>query len=430
MLDLTKMSKKPIDYKIYSVIKLRDKYGFRVKLIYADNTTKTMQLGGYNKKSKAKEARDDIVADIKNNVFVYYDKIKFSDFAEAWLEQISKPLIVYNSYMSYRNVIQNYAIPFFKNKYLTSINIGTIKSFYNNLEDKSISVLRIAKYVISIMFKYAKANNLIRINPTDNVKFSKKVDDKPYGILDIDVNKTLTIEQAKKLIESSKNTPIYLQILFALLTGLRKSEIHGLKYTDIDWNKKKMYINRQLGVNLHKNKNECKKKTVTKQEVKLKTKSSKREIDIPDMLYEALLEERIKYEKNRKRRINDKTSPFIDENYICCSTYGHSRSAGFIRPYFIKLLEENNLPKIRFHDLRHTYTTILLINNGSLKAVSSLLGHASTMVTLSNYYDTQNIVIDCTNELNSIIYNTHQKKVTNDVMIDLDLNLIIKREMR
>jgi hypothetical protein len=49
------------------------------------------------------------------------------------------------------------------------------------------------------------------------------------------------------------------------------------------------------------------------------------------------------------------------------------------------------------------------------------------MVTLSNYYDTQNIVIDCTNELNSIIYNTHQKKVTNDVMIDLDLNLIIKR---
>ena len=155
---------------------------------------------------------------------------------------------------------------------------------------------------------------------------------------------------------------------------------------------------------------------------------SKREIEIPDMLYQALLEERIKYEKNKKRRINDKVYPFQDDNYICCSTYGHSRSKGFIRPYFIKLLEENNLPKIRFHDLRHTYTTILLMNNGSLKTVSTLLGHASTMVTMNNYFDVKNIIIDCTNELNRLIEKIHPKKIIEENIINIDLNLIIKKK--
>ena len=147
------------------------------------------------------------------------------------------------------------------------------------------------------------------------------------------------------------------------------------------------------------------------------------------MLYEALLEERIKYEKNKRRRINDKTNLFIDENYICCSTYGHSRSRGFVRPYFIKLLEDNNLPKIRFHDLRHTYTTLILMNNGSLKAVSTLLGHSSTMITLNNYFNVHDIVIDCTNFLNSIIAKTYHKKDTKIEIIDLNLNLLIKREV-
>jgi integrase len=428
MLNLAELTKKPIKYHVYNVTRLKDKYGYKIKFEYADDTIRIHQFGGFKKKSEAKEARDNAVADIKNNKFVYYGNIKFKDFAIAWLEQISKPNIAYNSYMSYRNVIKNYAIPFFKEMYLTTINIGHITNFYNKATDKS-SVLRIIKYVLGIMFQYTKENNLTRVNPTIGVKIQKNEEEKQYGVLNIDTSKTLTIEQTKILIEASKSTPIYLEILFALLTGLRKSEIHGLKYTDIDWSKKKIYITRQLGVDPNKNKEECKKKTITKQEIKLKTRSSKREIDIPDMLYEALLEERIKYEKNKRRRINDKTNLFIDENYICCSTYGHSRSRGFVRPYFIKLLEDNNLPKIRFHDLRHTYTTLILMNNGSLKAVSTLLGHSSTMITLNNYFNVHDIVIDCTNFLNSIIAKTYHKKDTKIEIIDLNLNLLIKREV-
>ena len=58
---------------------------------------------------------------------------------------------------------------------------------------------------------------------------------------------------------------------------------------------------------------------------------------------EAILEERQKYEKNRKRRINDKNNPFYDGNYICCSTYGKPRSSGFHANYYKKLLEEKGI---------------------------------------------------------------------------------------
>ena len=68
------------------------------------------------------------------------------------------------------------------------------------------------------------------------------------------------------------------------------------------------------------------KKMLTKQRIKLKTKNSERVLDIPDYLFEVILEERKKYEKNKRRRINDKNNPFLDQGYVCCSTYGKPRS--------------------------------------------------------------------------------------------------------
>ncbi len=140
---------------------------------------------------------------------------------------------------------------------------------------------------------------------------------------------------------------------------------------------------------------EGKPKTFTKQEIDVKTESSHREIPIPDILFEAILEERQKYEKNRRRRINDKTNPFCDMNYICCSTYGKPRSKDFHWKYFKQLLEENNLPNIRWHDLRATYCTILLKNEFNSKAVSKLMGHATEIITIDVYGDNQEIIEDC-----------------------------------
>ena len=94
---------------------------------------------------------------------------------------------------------------------------------------------------------------------------------------------------------------------------------------------------------------------ITKQEVSLKTRSSKRVLDIPDIVFNAILEQHRIYEKNRRRR----PGQFQDEGYICCSSYGRPQSASYCYKEYKRLLSDNGLPNIRFHDLRHTYSRIL-----------------------------------------------------------------------
>ena len=269
---------------------------------------------------------------------------------------------------------------------------------------------------------FAVTHNLISSDPTKDVYLPKDVNYGKYGFLKIDTSKVLNEDQVKILIETSKNTPIYLHILFAVIMGLRKQEINGLKYSDVDFVNKKIHICRQLGVQANSNKDDFDLKTYTKQEIPLKTKNSDRVLDIPDIVFEAIVEERKKYERNRSRRINDKTHPFLDLDYICCSTYGHPRSKEFHRKYFKNLLKENNLPDIRFHDLRHTCATMLLNQGFSVKAVSIMLGHGSTIITTDVYYDKSCLVIDLSDELNRYIDKVKPINKINEDVVDVATN--------
>lgn len=106
---------------------------------------------------------------------------------------------------------------------------------------------------------------------------------------------------------------------------------------------------------------------------------------------------------NKRRRQNDKTNPFRDWGYVCCSTYGKPRSKGFVFSYFKQIKEQNNLPDLSWHKLRTTYTTLLAKNNFSLKAIAVLLGHSSEIVTFINYTDKNEIIYDCLTELEPFI---------------------------
>lgn len=180
------------------------------------------------------------------------------------------------------------------------------------------------------------------------------------------------------MLEKSRDTPIHMHILFSVLMGLRCSEILGLKYDDVDYINRTIRVQRQLGRVKGSRKGDYPLKTLTKQEIGLKTTSSYRELPIPDYVFDAILEERARYDKNKRRRSKE----FQDLGYICCSSYGRPRSRGYHWKCYKKLLEENVLPDIRWHDLRSTYSTILLKNDFNPKAVAKLMGHAKETVTL------------------------------------------------
>lgn len=110
---------------------------------------------------------------------------------------------------------------------------------------------------------------------------------------------------------------------------------------------------------------------IRRQEIKLKTSSSRREVLIPDHVFEAILEEQKLFEKRRNRRKKD-----------------------FHRKHYKKLLKDNGLPDIRRRDLRSTFCTLLLKNDFSPKAVSKLIGHAKEIILVDVYGDNANIIPD------------------------------------
>ena len=276
---------------------------------------------------------------------------------------------------------------------------GDVQKLYNTKAEYSISVARMVKTVVNVSFRYALNHKFIASNQAEGIRLPGKVEKKPYHARNIDNQKTLTLNQIMILLEASRDTPIHMQVLFNVLMGLRRSEINGLKYSDVDYVNRTLTVQRQLGKKRKGRKGDFKPKTFTKQEIALKSESSYRELPIPDYVFEAILEERKKYEKHKNRRKKE----FQDLDYICCSTYGRPRSKGYHFQHYKKLLADNGLPDIRWHDLRSTFCTLLLKNDFSPKAVSKLMGHAKEIITMDVYGDNKGIIEDCIPEIAGFI---------------------------
>lgn len=212
-----------------------------------------------------------------------------------------------------------------------------------------------------------------------------------------------------------------MQILFNVLMGLRRQEINGLKYSDIDYINRTLSVERQLGKELNRTPNAANDKSKTKKELPLKTSSSKRELPIPDYVFETILEERKIYERNRSHR----GSRFSDLDYICCSRDGKPRSKDFHWKHYKNLLKSTGLPDIRWHDLRSTFCTLLLKSDFNPKAVSKLMGHAKELITLDVYGDNSSIIPEEIPELLSYMEDVLPKKKAGQSMESSTLDIVI-----
>lgn len=428
-MDFAIEQRKYVNFKVYSVTKIKKKYGYRIILIYEDGTEVPTQRSGYATKKEANDARNITITELYNVTFVISNKVNVKTYFAYWLEKVKKIEITDDSYKAYKNIVYNYVIPKLGSLKMLTLNRSHIQKLYNEVFAFSQDVAKLCKTVMNCALEYALEHNIISSNPTKGVNLPKGVKKNPYRIRKIDIKKTLNEEQIKLLIEKAKNTPIYLQVLFAVLMGLRKGEINGLKYSDIDYIHRTLKIQRQLGKKANIDNSELKVGEYTKQEIKVKTYSSNRELEIPDIVFEAILEERKKYERNKNRRINDKTTPFKDYGFICCSTYGNPRSKTFHFKYWKQLLKENNLPDIRFHDLRASYITLLLKNNINEKAVSKQLGHSTEIITVDVYGDNAEIIEDCLNELEPFIESVRPKIIIKENDFSNDSELLEQQEI-
>lgn len=408
-MDLSEMELKPyVSYDVSNVLTIKGKYGFRVTLVYEDGNKKVKQHAGYEKKAEANKARNNVIGQLHTGTYIVYPNIKVGEFLEYWLEYVMRPENTFtaNSYHTYRNCIRNHIVPQLGNLKLSTLNRGHLHKLYKKLAEEYISIPKLAKTIMNTSMRYALKKHLIAANPCKDVNLPKKISKTSYHTIEVKEAETYTLDQVKKLIGASKDSKIHMQLVFALLMGLRKSEINGVKYSDVDFNHRKLKIQRQLGEDLHTDSDLIPANMRMKQEIRPKTRSSVRELNISDYVFQEIMEERKKYERNRSRRQSGKWV-FQDLGYICCSSYGRPRSKSYIYVHYKELLEKAGLPYIPFHNLRHTYATLLMKNNINQKAVAVSMGHAKSIITVDTYTDMQAIIEDCEEEIQEFIKDVH-----------------------
>ena len=413
-----------VGWRVAQVMPVRDGYGYRIFLQYPDGSEKVQQKSGYKTQKEANHARDNAVAELHNGTFVVYTNVKMSDFMEFWLkEDLKKRTQSHETYYNYSGIVKNHIVPILGNKKMVDVNRGDIQKLFNIKASYSRSVAEQIKTIMNVSFRFAVTMKVISNNPVEGMslpKADRAVQNEGFHVRSIDVEKTLTLDQIHILVEKSKDTPIYMQVLFNVLMGLRRSEINGLKYSDVDYINRTLKVERQLGRVHNTEKTDFAPKTLTKQEIGLKTKSSYRELPIPDLVFEAIMRERQIYEANRNRRGHE----FQDLNYICCSSYGRPRSKGFHWKYYKKLLADNGLLDIRWHDLRSTYSTLLLKEDFNPKAISKLMGHSKEIITMNVYGDNRNIIADGVPEMEAYMNDVLPKSAGGEMVEDGLLDIV------
>lgn len=224
------------------------------------------------------------------------------------------------------------------------------------------------KRTLSAIFNFALKHEYITKNYASSIFIR--------GLIKGETNEKdiLTEEETKKLhtaLLNEENKKRQLSISILLYMGLRVGELSGLEWKDIDFENHTMFI--QRSTNFLPKYGECTKSP--------KTKNSKRKLDIPDHIYDMLVEYKREYDIEKEKL----GSAWIDRDRIICRWNGLPTYTGTYTIWLTDILIKNGIRKVTPHSLRHTCITTLLRKQIAPQIVSKWAGHSSTTVTLDTY---------------------------------------------
>lgn len=183
---------------------------------------------------------------------------------------------------------------------------------------------------------------------------------------------TLTVEQARHLLEVARGSDMEVLLLLAVTAGMRRGKLLALRWDDIDFVNKVICVRRKVGRIVGQR----------YKEMEPKTRSSRRKIVLPDEVLGVL---KMHQERQEEARIKV-GAKWQERGLVFCNRYGEfTVEWWYTVVMFRRLLAEAGLPEMRFHDLRHSMATILLAENVLPKVVQERLGHSTIATTMDTY---------------------------------------------
>lgn len=296
--------------------------------------------------------------------------ILFTDFLLKWL-RVAKSTVKLTTYASYEMMATRIIIPYFEtlNIKLKELTTEDIQEFYSaQLERVSANTVIHYHAVIHRALKYAVKIKTIQSNPAVNVERPRK--EKFIGSF-------YDKKEINTLFDIIQGHPLEAAIKLAAFYGLRREEIIGLKWTAIDFENNTLTIQHTV--------TECNLdgKHIEVASDTAKTDSSLRTMPLVTNFRAMLLAKKEKQEHYRKLCGRSYCKEYLD--YIFVNEMGERWKPRYLSDGFKRILEQNGLRRIRFHDLRHTCASLLLANNVPMKKIQEWLGHSEFSITANIY---------------------------------------------
>ena len=296
--------------------------------------------------------------------------ILFTDFLLKWL-RVAKSTVKLTTYASYEMMATRIIIPYFEtlNIKLKELTTEDIQEFYSaQLERVSANTVIHYHAVIHRALKYAVKIKTIQSNPAVNVERPRK--EKFIGSF-------YDKKEINTLFDIIQGHPLEVAIKLAVFYGLRREEIIGLKWTAVDFENNTLTIQHTV--------TECNLdgKHIEVASDTAKTDSSLRTMPLVTNFREMLLAKKEKQEHYRKLCGRSYCKEYLD--YIFVNEMGERWKPRYLSDGFKRILEQNGLRRIRFHDLRHTCASLLLANNVPMKKIQEWLGHSDFSTTANIY---------------------------------------------
>ena len=314
--------------------------------------------------TETQKAMTELKYKLEHGLYVAKEKLTLDEWYKIWLEEYKKNRVKLGTYTSYEKYYQSVIKSRLGSRNLNDIRGEHIQNLYNELvkEGYALSSIKIVSAVLNGCFKQAERNGLVERNPVKLAELPRQTEKK--------TRKAMTREQQALFMEYAEESYLYHFFEVMLRTGMRKGEMQGLKYPDIDRKANVIHVRRTLKYIEHHGYIED----------TPKTRTSTRDIPLTAAVLEHIEAQR-NYWGFKVVNMNQ---------YIFCNERGEALSRERIQAEIDRTIKRiraagHDFPRITSHVFRHTFATRAIEAGMQPQVLKTILGHSSLAMTMDLY---------------------------------------------
>ncbi len=326
--------------------------------------------GGFRTRKDAERELTRVLHELNTGAYVEPSKFTVSEYLGQWLEHYAKTNVAPKTAERYAEIVKVHLAPALGGHPLARLQPLHIQTYYSQALQSGrrdgqggLSAQTVLHHhrVLREALRQAVKWQLLARNPADAVEPPRPRRHE---------TRTLDEEATARLLEAVKGGRLYLPVLLAATTGMRRGEILALRWQDVDLRAGTLAVRQSM----EQTREGCRFKQP-------KTQKSRRVIALPPLAVEGL--RRHKAEQAKQKLL---LGPgYQDNGLVCAQPDGQPWSPGALTNAFRYVVRRAGYPGIRFHDLRHGHASQLLRAGIHPKVVSERLGHSTVGITLDTY---------------------------------------------